>query len=90
LLLGSGNRDSDRFEDPGRLNLARADNRHLAFGGGGHYCVGAPLARVEGHVALQKLLEKTRDITLAAEPEWRQSVTLRGMKELTLAIEPAS
>ncbi|MGZ4208683.1 MAG: cytochrome P450, partial [Actinomycetota bacterium] len=89
LLLGGANRDPDRFDDPERLHLARPDNRHLAFGGGAHYCLGAPLARIEGQIAIRRLVERARRIELAEEPAWRDSVTLRGVRELRLAIEPA-
>jgi cytochrome P450 len=63
--------------------VARADNRHIAFGFGIHFCLGAPLARVEGQLALGTLLQRMPQLRLAAQPlEWRESSTLRGLKAL--------
>jgi cytochrome P450 len=87
LLLGSANRDPDRFDDPERVNVTRSDIKHLAFGGGAHYCLGAPLARVEAHIALTEMLRRLpRSLRLATDqPEWRDNIVLRGMKSLPLA-----
>jgi cytochrome P450 len=87
-VITSANRDGSRFEDPDRLDLARARNRHLTFGEGGHYCVGAALARMEGRVALPLLLDRFPRLALA-EPSshlrWRASPVLRGLKRLSLS-----
>jgi cytochrome P450 len=86
LLLGSANRDPDRFAEPDRLDVGRADCKHLSFGGGAHYCVGAPLARAEGQVAIGMLLERFGGLELADEaPPRRPSAALRGLRELRLA-----
>ena len=85
LLLGSANRDESEFADPDRLDIGRSPNRHLAFGFGGHFCVGAPLARLEARVALPLLLERLPGLRLAAPPEslrWRGSLNLRGLAAL--------
>jgi cytochrome P450 len=88
LLLGSGNRDPEAFADSDALDVTRANNRHLAFGMGMHYCLGAPLARLEGQVALEALLRRfptlrlSDDSTLA--PEWRAMVSFRGLRSLWL------
>ena len=84
--IGAANRDPAHFADPDRLDVARADNRHIAFGFGIHFCLGAPLARVEGQIALQSLLRRMPRLRLAGpEPEWRESSTLRGLKALPVA-----
>ena len=74
-VLSSANRDETQFEDPDRLDLSREKNRHVAFGQGIHYCLGAPLARLEGQIALQRLLERMPRVGLAVpEPSlrWRK------------------
>jgi pimeloyl-[acyl-carrier protein] synthase len=87
LLLGSANRDPERFHDPERVDVTRRDIKHLAFGGGAHYCLGAPLARVEAQIAFTEILKRLPEsLRLATdEPEWRDNIVLRGMKSLPLA-----
>jgi cytochrome P450 len=85
-FIGAADRDPAQFPDPDRLDLARADNRHVAFGMGIHFCLGAPLARVEGQIALNTLVQRLPKLALATEqPEHRQSLTLRGLKSLSVA-----
>jgi cytochrome P450 len=81
--LGAANRDPAQFADPDRLDVGRKDPRHISFGYGIHFCLGAPLARVEGQLALGTLLRRAPDLTLAEpSPEWRESSVLRGLKRL--------
>lgn len=91
LLLGSANRDPERFADPDRLDLGRPDNRHLAFGHGAHFCLGAQLARLEARVALEGLLRQFPDFHGPAEPPgWKPSAVLRGPTALPIELGSAS
>jgi pimeloyl-[acyl-carrier protein] synthase len=82
-VLGAANRDPAQFPDPDRLDLARAPNRHLAFGGGIHFCLGAPLARMEAAIAIPAMLARLPGLTLGpAPPVRRDTVTLRGLTSL--------
>jgi cytochrome P450 len=83
-VMGAANRDPERFPEPDRVDLARPDNRHLAFGWAGHFCFGAPLARIEGQLAFEALLAQFPSLALAPdEPvRWRPNLGLRGLIEL--------
>jgi cytochrome P450 len=83
LLLGSGNRDPEAFSEPDHLNITRRENRHLAFGMGIHYCLGAPLARLEGQTAIGLLLQHFPGLRLLdARPQWRDTIGFRGLLRL--------
>jgi cytochrome P450 len=83
VLIGSANRDPERFRDAERLDVHRADDEHLSFGGGSHYCLGASLARLEGQIAIGAIASELPRLRLAAEElEWRETLTLRGLKAL--------
>ena len=82
--LGAGNRDPRQFAEPERLDLARADNAPLSFGGGIHYCLGAPLARLEAQIAFPALLRRFPKLELAGEPRRRNSLTIRGFTEFPI------
>jgi cytochrome P450 len=85
LLLGSANRDPEVFHDPDRLDITRNEASHIAFGRGIHHCLGAPLARLEGRIAFEALLERFSDIRLLNEqPSFKDNVVLRGLKTLPL------
>jgi cytochrome P450/predicted ATPase/class 3 adenylate cyclase len=84
--IGAANRDPARFADPDRLDITRPDKDHIAFGFGIHFCLGAPLARLEAQIALGTLLRRMPRLALATEtPQWRESSTLRGLKELPIS-----
>jgi pimeloyl-[acyl-carrier protein] synthase len=83
--MAAGNRDPERFPDPDRLDLTRPDNRHLAFGWAAHFCFGAPLARLEGQIAFDRLLTRFPVLELTDQPlVWRENLGLRGLKSLQL------
>jgi cytochrome P450 len=85
LLYGSANRDPDAFPEPDAFDIARTPNRHLAFGAATHFCLGAPLARLELRTLFRTLLEQTSGIELIGdEPEYRRGLVFRGLKKLTV------
>ncbi|WP_405448708.1 cytochrome P450 [Streptomyces achromogenes] len=86
LLFGSANHDPAVFADPGRLDLTRAENPHISFSAGIHYCVGAPLARIELAASLTALLERAPTLALAAEPERRPNFVMRGLRGLGVEV----
>lgn len=87
FMLGAANRDPQQFEDPCRLNLTRLNNAHLAFGAGPHFCIGNQLARLEGQVAILRLVEEFPRMQLASErPEWAPNIGLRGLRALPVTL----
>ncbi len=85
LLLGAANRDPEVFEDPDRLDVGRSQGLHLSFGRGIHHCLGAPLARLEGRIVIEMLLERFSQIDLLAKrPRFRKGIVLRGLQSLTV------
>jgi cytochrome P450 len=84
-VLGSANRDERQFANPDRLDISRDPNRHVAFGQGIHFCLGAPLARLEGQISISTLLERVPHLRLKRAPEmlrWRKELFLRGLEQL--------
>jgi pimeloyl-[acyl-carrier protein] synthase len=89
VVLAAANRDPVQFPDPNRLDVGRADNRHLAFAAGAHYCLGAALARIEARAAIGTLVRRFPDLALVTtEPQWRDHFVIRGLKELRVAFTP--
>jgi cytochrome P450 len=88
-IIGAANRDPDQFADPDRLDVARTPNRHLAFGGGPHFCLGAALARLEGQILFDALLRRLPDLELVTtEPTYREHYVIRGLNELRVSFTP--
>ncbi len=81
-MLGAANRDPRAFPEPDRLKLTRANNPHLSFGAGIHFCIGAPLARLEMRVALPILLRRLPGLALAEPPRVRDSFHFHGLEAL--------
>jgi cytochrome P450 len=87
ILLAGANRDPAQFPDPDRLDITREDNRHLAFGLGIHFCLGAPLARVEGQIAIGEMVRRFPDMRLTVEqPPYKEQITLRGLAALPVTL----
>ncbi|MEI5099508.1 cytochrome P450 [Streptomyces sp. PmtG] len=93
VVLAAADRDPERFDQPDLLDLTRRDNPHLGYGHGIHYCLGAPLARLEGQTALATLLRRLPDLQLAAAPDelrWRGGLIMRGLRTLPVRFTPAA
>jgi cytochrome P450 len=88
-VIGSANRDENVFEKPDQLDITREPNRHLSFGQGIHFCLGAPLARMEAQIAINTLLQRMPGLRLKVSPDslrWRPSMILRGLDSLPVAL----
>ncbi|WP_049568623.1 cytochrome P450 [Nonomuraea sp. SBT364] len=86
LLFGSANRDPEVFDDPDRLDVGRADNPHISFGAGIHFCLGAPLARIELIESFGALLDRAPKLELRREPAWKPGYVIRGLESLDLSV----
>lgn len=86
LLFGSANRDPEVFDEPDRLDVGRVDNPHISFGAGIHFCLGAPLARVEMAESFAALLRLAPRLELAEEPAWKPSYIMRGLESLKVTV----
>jgi cytochrome P450 len=89
-LIGSANRDPQQFRDAGRFDIARDPNPHLAFGHGIHFCLGAPLSRLEARIALRDILERLKGLALASDEPWepRRALHVHGPARLPIRFEP--
>jgi cytochrome P450 len=90
-VLAAADRDPDRFSDPDTLDLSRNEGGNLALGHGIHFCLGAPLARLEGRVAFERLFARFPELTLAARPEslrWSSGLIMRNLHELPVIGQP--
>jgi cytochrome P450 len=91
LAIAAADRDPDRFTDPDRFDSTRAESGHLGFGHGSHYCLGAPLARMQATIALRTLLDRCANLTLAVDPDelpWQVNPHLRGPGMLPVRFDP--
>jgi cytochrome P450 len=87
VMIAGANRDPEVFADPERLDIGRTENRHLAFGGGIHLCLGAPLARIEGQEAIGRLVQRFPSMSLVDEEvTWKETSTIRGPQHLRVAL----
>jgi cytochrome P450 len=87
-MNGAANRDPDQFHDPDVLDVERSEPRHLAFGAGIHFCVGASLARLEAPIALAAILRRFQRFRVADEQlTWNRNLSLRGLKSLHIAVD---
>ncbi len=83
ILPGAINRDPEQFTNPERLDITRVDNRHMAFGLGIHFCLGAPLARLEGKIAIESLIQRMPNLKLQPDSlVWQNTVAVRGLKQM--------
>lgn len=89
LLFGSANRDPEKFDRPDTVDITRADNPHISFSLGIHYCLGAPLARMELQTSLRTLMRRLPDITLEYAPQFRDSYVIRGLYDLRVRVGAA-
>lgn len=89
LLYGAANRDPEKFENPGQFDVGRTPNRHIAFGGGVHFCLGNHLARLDMDVIFSTLLGRFRSIELLEEPTYKRGLSVRGPEALQIALKAA-
>jgi cytochrome P450 PksS len=89
VVLASANRDERQFERPDDVDITRTNNKHVAFGQGVHYCVGAPLARLEGDIAINTLIQRVPNLRLSVPMnalKWRGGLTIRGLESMPVTL----
>lgn len=89
LLYGSANRDPEQFDDADEFHIGRRPNRHVAFGGGAHFCLGNHISRLNMSIVFVTLLERFSDIELIEEPEYKPGLAIRGPRNLSIRLTPA-
>ncbi|MBL8089077.1 MAG: cytochrome P450 [Anaerolineales bacterium] len=86
-ILGSANRDPERFNNPNTFDITRSEGRHLSFGLGIHYCIGAPLVRLEAEIAFETILRRFPNLKLASDIlEWQEHPIFRGLRKLNVSL----
>src|SRR4030095_3952262 len=86
-IIGSANRDASHYTDPDRFNITRSEGRHLGFGLGIHFCIGAPLVRLEAEVAFETILRRFPNLSLATDDlQWQEHPIFRGVKSLPVTL----
>ena len=86
-ILGSANRDPERFNNPNQFDITRSEGRHLSFGLGIHYCIGAPLVKLEAEIAFETILHRFPNLQLKTEKlEWQEHPIFRGLKKLQITL----
>ncbi len=88
MYFGAANRDPERFDNPEALDLARAPNPHVAFGGGPHVCLGQHLARIEIDAILREVLTRMEGFEIPAPPAWLASTFISGPKSMPVRFRP--
>jgi cytochrome P450 len=86
MLFGSANHDPEVFRAPEKLDLTREDNPHISFSAGIHYCIGAPLARIELAASMRALLQRAPGLDLTTEPGRKPNFVIRGLEGLTVSV----
>jgi cytochrome P450 len=89
-MIGSANRDPQQFADPARFEITRDPNPHIAFGHGAHFCLGAPLSRLEARIALSDVLDRLKDFKRTTTDPWppRKALHVHGPSSLPIFFEP--
>jgi cytochrome P450 len=85
VMVGSANHDEAVFNDPDKFDITRKEIKHLSFSEGIHFCIGAPLARVEGAIAFNKILDRLKGRKLIEEPRYRGNFNMRGLEHLKVS-----
>jgi len=85
MLFGAAERDHRRFPDPDRFDIGRSDTAHIGFGGGIHFCVGAPLARQEIEVSVAGLAKRFPNLSMVEAPQYQPNFVIRGLQSLHLS-----